>query len=142
MGQRKGQQNKRFSKLEAASDVLQSLLGNGKSGLAEQFQRWRLWRQWNEVVGEILAKNTCPVGFQDGILIIWVDHPARIQDLYYVKQAMIDKINEYLGRRWVKNLKFTTDRKAVPKLEESEQGLRDYLSKSLPNGDEEPPRDR
>ncbi|MCB0386279.1 MAG: DUF721 domain-containing protein, partial [Bdellovibrionales bacterium] len=109
----------RNGRLETAADVLQSLLANGKSGLSDQFQRWRLWHQWPRVVGESLSQNTCPVGYQGGILIIWVDHPARIQDLHYVKKAMIDRINNHLGRKWVSNLRFTTDRKAVPTLEES-----------------------
>jgi len=119
----------RKGRLETAADVLQSLLTSGRSGLSDQFQRWRLWRQWPTVVGDSLAQNTYPVGFQTGCLVVWVDHPARLHDLHYVKKAMIDRINNYLGRKWVKSLRFTTDRRAVPKLEESDKGLCDYLSK-------------
>ena len=132
----------RKSRLETAADVLQVLLADGKSGFSDQFQRWRLWRQWPSVVGDSLAQNTCPVGFQGGCLIVWVDHPARVHDLHYVKKAMIDRVNKHLGRGWVKSMRFTTDRKAVPKLEESDEGLRDYLSKSPPSGDGEPQPDR
>lgn len=130
---------KNQSRLHTASDVLQALLTNGKGGLSQQFQRWRLWRQWPQVVGGELAKTTCPVGYQNGTLILWVDHPARIHDLHYVKDAIIEKVNGHLNRKWVRRLQFTTDRKSVPNLEESDEGWRDYLSKPLPNGDGELP---
>lgn len=130
------------SQLHTASDVLQSLLTNGKSGLSEQFQRWRLWREWAQVVGSELAKTTYPVGYNRGTLILWVDHPARIHDLHYLRDVLIKKVNQHLGRSWVQFLQFTTDCKAVPNVEESEQGLRDYLSKPLPNANGDPPLDR
>ena len=124
-----------------ASSVLQKLLTNG-GGLSDQFQRWRLWVHWSEVVGEELAKFTCPVGFQRGALLVWVNHPGQMHDLYYIREPMIEKINAHLGKRWVRYLKFTTDRKSVPKLEETGADVRGFLSKEFPNEDGEPQLDR
>ncbi len=131
----KTKKNNHNNRLNTASDVLQSLLTEGKSGLVEGFQRWRLWRQWPQVVGPELAKTTNPVGYQNGTLIIWVDHPARIQDLHYVKDVLIQKVNDHLGRRWVYYLKFTTDRKSVPSIDGSDENMRDFLSKPFRPGE-------
>ncbi len=118
------------SQLFTASDILQSLLTNGKGELSQQFQRWRLWRKWPEVVGRELAQVTQPVGYKRGTLILWADHPARIQDLHYIREALMIKINSYLGKKWIHNLTFTTDRRSVPQLEEADKSWKDYLSPS------------
>lgn len=102
------------SRLESASSVLQTLLQNSKSPLSQQFDRWRLWKCWPDVVGAELARCTLPVGYQRGRLYIWVNHSARLQELTYMAQPLREKINAYMGRRWVSHIRFTLDRKSVP----------------------------
>lgn len=118
------------SRLLPASNVLQSLLSNGKSPLSEQFTRWRLWRNWEEVVGETIAKNSCPVDFSKGRLYVWVSSSARMQEMRFMVGSIKDKINAYLGREYVKFIKLTLDRKSVPDQEDSQKAVRDFLSKS------------
>ncbi|MCB0407042.1 MAG: DUF721 domain-containing protein [Bdellovibrionales bacterium] len=134
--------DKKRSRLLPAANVLQALLSNGKSPLSEQFTRWKLWRNWEEIVGPSIGKNSQPVGFSKGRLYVWVSSSARMQEMRFLVGKIKDKINAHLGCEYVKFIQFTLDRKSVPSLEESEEGLRDFLSKSPPSGDEEPPRDR
>lgn len=128
--------------LEAVGDLLQSLLQNSKSPLSDQFLRWKLWRSWPEVVGEQIAKHSLPVSFLQGELYIWVDHGARLQEMTFCAGAILKKINAFGGRRWVRRVRFTLDRKSVPSLEESGEDLREFLSKPTPNAGGEPPRGR
>ncbi len=131
-------------------DVLQSLLQNSKGALSEQFIRWRLWNAWPEVLGEEISRYTMPVSYHEGTVYIWVKNSARMQDLIFLVKPITEKINKYAhkcgwpekSRPWARSVKFTLDRKTVPKLEESSEGLKEFLSKPFPSGDGEPPHDR
>ncbi|MCH2533305.1 MAG: DUF721 domain-containing protein [Bdellovibrionales bacterium] len=134
---------KKKKNVTPASEVLQLLLQNGKSPLAVQFKRWRLWRYWGEVVGEEISTHTDPVAYDKGTLYVWVDHPVRMQEMIFMTKELKKKINSYMGEAtWVTRIRFTLDRKSVPKLEETEKGWRDFLSKQPPSEDGEPPHDR
>lgn len=123
----------RKSQLTAPADVLQALLQNSKSPLAEQFVRWRVWNSWPEVVGEEIAKHTLPVGYQKGTLYLYVNSAARMQELTFMCEHLIERINQYSNLRWVKYIRLTLDRRSVPKPEETSPELRDFLaSKNKP----------
>ena len=103
--------------LESLSDVLQGLLENSKLPISEQFTRWKLWRKWEEVVGPTLAPHTLPVSFHRGTLYIWVKSSAWMQQLIFAAAPLREKINAYLGRTYVRRIKFTLDRHSVPGLD-------------------------
>jgi predicted nucleic acid-binding Zn ribbon protein len=105
---------KKKKDLVAVSDVLQGLLENSKLPIAEQFTRWKLLRKWDEVVGPTLAPHTLPVSFQRGTLYIWVKSSAWMQQLAFAAAPLKDKINSYLGRQYVRRIRFTLDRRSVP----------------------------
>jgi len=98
----------------SVSDVLQNLLENSKLPISEQFTRWKLWRKWDEVVGPTLAPHTLPVGFHRGTLYIWVKSSPWMQQLSFAAAPLREKINSYLGRDYVRQIRFTLDRHSVP----------------------------
>ncbi len=112
-----------------AGDVLQSLLQNSKSPLSDQFLRWKVWSSWPEVVGAEVAKNTLPVSYLQGELYVWVNHPARMQELIFCVRPLIRKINQYCGKTWIRRIRFTLDRRSVPKVEDAPGEMQDFLSK-------------
>ena len=120
---------KKSKQPQLASDVLQSLLQNSKSPLAEQFLRWKLWHSWDSVVGEKIAKHTTPVSYLKGQLYVWVDHPARMQELSFCTKELMYKINEFCGKRWVRRIRFTIDKKSVPQPEQAPEAMKDFISK-------------
>ena len=87
-------------------------------------------------MGEKIAKCTTPVGYLKGQLYIWVNHPTSMQDLTFMVGAIKDQINKFIGRRWVRSIRFTLDRKSVPQNAEMSEELRSFLSK-LPSTKEE-----
>jgi len=118
---------KKKSDLSAVSKVLQTVLGNGKSPLSDQFLRWKLWRFWPQVVGETLGKICEPVGFDRGRLYIWVRSSARMQEMRFFEDNIKLKVNEYVGRQWVRNIRFTLDRKDVPTTAEASSEFKNFI---------------
>ena len=106
---------RRKSQLMSAAEVLQSLLQNGNSNpLSSQFKRWKLWKNWSKVVGETIAKSSMPVSVDGKQLIVWVNHSVQLQELVFMKKPLLEKINAYVGHRWISNIHFTMDRRHVP----------------------------
>ncbi len=102
------------------SDVLQSLLENGKSALSDGFTRWKLEQNWQEIVGETIAKNTVPCSYNRGVLWLWVPNSAWMQQLYFFQDMIKEKVNGYLGREFVTSVRFTLNRRAAAPSESPE----------------------
>ena len=107
-------------KFSVGSEVLQSLFENGKSPLSEQFMRWKLWAQWADVVGPTVAQNAEPVGYLRGTLYLWVRNSSWMQQMVFMKDPIQNTINKKLGRRFVRNIRFTLDRRDVPQQDDAE----------------------
>jgi predicted nucleic acid-binding Zn ribbon protein len=107
-------------KLALGSEVLQSLFENGRSPLSEQFMRWKLWAKWEEVVGPTIAKNAEPVGFQRGVLYVWVRNSAWMQQMIFLKDQIRDTINQKFENNFVRYVKFTLDRREVPQSDDAD----------------------
>lgn len=125
MADKKSKKHK--SELLSASKVLQTLLAHGKSPLADNFLRWKIWRFWPQIVGETVAKSCEPVGFERGRLYIWVKSSARMQEIRFFEDQLRAKVNDYLKREWVKNIRFTLDRHGVPGAGEVSEEFKKFL---------------
>jgi hypothetical protein len=112
-----------------STELLQSIFQNSKSPLGNEFQRWKLWMDWEKIVGKDIAKNSIPVSFREGNLFVWVKNSVWLHEMSFLAGPLKDKINKSVGYNWIQRLIFTTDRKSVPTVEESSQDLRDFLSK-------------
>lgn len=115
---------KRFSELTSSSAVLQALLAKGKSPLASQFQRWRLWRDWEEVAGKTFAAHSLPVALVNKTLYIWVESSAWLQEFSFFESPLREKINAHFNERWIERIRFTLDRRSVPDPTKSELGTK------------------
>jgi len=125
-------QPKRKGDLQGASRVLQGVLGNGKSPLSAQFLRWKIWRFWPQIVGETLGRVCEPVGFERGRLYVWVKSSARMQEIRFFEDTLREKINEHVGSKWVRNIRFTLDRHGVPNAEEMSPQFKKFLEDPQP----------
>jgi predicted nucleic acid-binding Zn ribbon protein len=121
--------DRKASNLSHVANVLQSLLQSSKSPLSEQFIRWRLWSEWESIVGAEIAKNSMPVGYLNGTLYVWVKSAPRMQEMTFMVRPLREKINKFAGKYWVNSIRFTLDRKAVPQTQEGESELRDFINK-------------
>lgn len=106
--------NDRKGHPESAADVLRMVLKSPNSPLSPQFTRWKLWRFWSEAVGEDLALVSRPVDYHHGRLVVWVRSSACMQEMMFIVSPLIKKINQFIGHRYVTNIRFTLDTKDVP----------------------------
>ncbi len=111
----------RKGELNQATEVLESVLLNNKSPLSDQFLRWKLWRKWPEVVGPTISAQSMPVGFMNGILYVWVKNAVWMNEMLFLAGPVKDKVNTFVDKHWVKQVRFTLNQHEVPKSEEESE---------------------
>jgi len=66
----------------------------------------RLCRIWSEAVGIINAKYTSPKAIKGNELIVIVSNSPLLQQLNFMKNDMIEKINQTLGENLINEIIF------------------------------------
>jgi predicted nucleic acid-binding Zn ribbon protein len=84
--------------------VLPALLE--KLGLSGGIRNHQLLDRWGEIVGPKIAEVSTADRLIDGKLWISVSHPAWRNELVFMKQELIDKVNEAFGEDIVKDIIF------------------------------------
>ena len=67
---------------------------------------YSIWGAWKEIVGESVALHAQPHAIRNRILFVHVSHPTWVQQLQFLKSALIDKINAFLGEPLVRDIRF------------------------------------
>jgi len=78
--------------------------------LGDSYRRQRALVLWQEVVGERLAGLTRAARFARGTLWVEVRSPAAAQELGYVKEECLRRLNERLGEDAVREVHFVPGR--------------------------------
>ena len=65
-----------------------------------------LYRLWNEAVGEQIARNASPVLVRGDVLHVNVSSSVWVQQLQFLRDTMLEKINANLSGRKIKNIRF------------------------------------
>ena len=58
----------------------------------------RVWHIWDSIVGEVISKNAKPAAFKGRILLVYVTSSTWVHQLQFLKEEMIAKLNEALGK--------------------------------------------
>jgi predicted nucleic acid-binding Zn ribbon protein len=61
---------------------------------------------WNEIVGDKVAKNTQPDRVEHGVIIVKVSSPTWRQELHFQKKEIIDKLNNQIGKKVIRDIRF------------------------------------
>tara|TARA_Y100000996_G_scaffold266376_1_gene209599 strand:- start:821 stop:1096 length:276 start_codon:yes stop_codon:yes gene_type:complete len=61
---------------------------------------------WADVVGDKIAENSDPQSIDAGVLIVRTKTPAWRQELQLQKPQIINKINEALTKKLIKDIRF------------------------------------
>jgi predicted nucleic acid-binding Zn ribbon protein len=92
------------------SDFVQ--IGNVIDGVLKSFRSepnyalTKIWRLWDEVAGETIASNARPAAFKGKLLIVHVISATWIHQLQFLKNDLMAKLNDALGKPLVKEIKF------------------------------------
>ncbi len=63
-------------------------------------------KNWAKLVGERIASHTKPDTVSYRKLLVYVDSPAWMQQLMFLKEDIIKNINEAAGRQIIKDIRF------------------------------------
>jgi len=66
----------------------------------------RVWHVWDSIVGDVISKNAKPAAFKGRILLVYVTSSTWVHQLQFLKEEMIGKLNEGLGKSLIDDLKF------------------------------------
>jgi predicted nucleic acid-binding Zn ribbon protein len=72
-----------------------------KSKWKHKISELRMQQEWEEIVGKTISKYTRNVVLSGETLTIYTDVAALKQELYFGKQQLIVRINEYFKERVV-----------------------------------------
>jgi len=66
----------------------------------------QVWQVWDRIVGDVIAQNAKPAAFKGKLLLVHVSSSTWIHQLQFLKQEMIAKLNNALGKTVIDDLKF------------------------------------
>jgi len=97
------------AKIERLGDILGNVLKKRKLSLNlsldPEFKR--LTAAWNKVVGDRIVAHTRPEKLQRDTLFVSVSDSVWMQQLHFLKQDILGKINQLLDGKTVKNIHFS-----------------------------------
>lgn len=85
-------------------DIIAELLGS--TNLSFNPEDATIWRVWDDVAGETIARNAQPLWIKNGRLRVKVSDPIWLQELSFMEENMRNRLNERLGRKAVEKIEF------------------------------------
>lgn len=76
-----------------------------RHGLIEAYKEQKPVFVWRQVVGELIARRTCPLYVMNGVLYVEAATPVIAQELSLMKGDYIKRINEVLGETRISDIK-------------------------------------
>ena len=73
-------------------------------GYQDQLDELEIVKIYEELVGKMFANHTQKIGFKNKKLYVKLDSASLKQELSYVKEGLVEKINRKLGRRVVEQI--------------------------------------
>jgi predicted nucleic acid-binding Zn ribbon protein len=93
-------------KFTRVGELLPSLLN--KLGLEQRFKEQQILELWPAVAGEELASRTKATRFARGVLYVYVDHGAWMQELHFVEKELINKLSARAPGVAIKRIRFSS----------------------------------
>jgi predicted nucleic acid-binding Zn ribbon protein len=85
-------------------DIIADLLGS--TDLPFNPEDAAIWRVWDDVAGETVARNAQPLWVKNGRLRVKVSDPIWLQELSFMEETIRNTLNERLGRKAVEKIEF------------------------------------
>lgn len=117
---------KRHNKLQPIGDVLFPILK--KKGMASNLEEKALFKLWEKAVGPQIAGKTKPDAFRKGMLFVKTVSSVWVQQLHFVKEDIIEKLNDLNKKQIVKDIRFTVGHSIT---QEKEAGKITHAAKTV-----------
>jgi len=96
--------------------------------LEARMRGYAVWGIWDDVVGDMVAKQAQPSFLRRGVLFVKCSSPAWIQQLQFMKMMILKGLNHRLGREVIKEIRFQIGEVSRPsKDDQSENGQKVFL---------------
>ena len=97
---------KKKNEIFSVEEVLSSVLN--KSGFEDKSEYIKIYKIWPAIVGEKIAENTCLESVKRGTLFVNASSSAWMQELHFLKDMIIEKLEKELGDGTVRDIRFKT----------------------------------
>lgn len=97
-------QRRENSSWKTTSDVLLELIPQLTN--SARWREYQVWRVWEEIVGETLARKARPNKIHYGKLFVTVTSSVVMQELQFIKWRLRERLNQTLGEGTVKEIMF------------------------------------
>lgn len=97
-------------------------------GLAGRLKEYRVYGQWERIVGKVIARHARPLSLRAKKLVVQVDSSAWMQQLSLLKPEIIEKANRSLGQNSVKSITLKLGEVSAPSRPPDEQPLTGSLT--------------
>ncbi|NNF98455.1 MAG: DUF721 domain-containing protein [Desulfobacteraceae bacterium] len=96
--------NRRNSDLTPLGDILDTVVSRYQRRPEGKLSN--IWDEWEGAVGRIIAENARPSAFKGDLLLVNVSNSTWLQQLRFLKQEMLQKLNDALGQESVRDIRF------------------------------------
>ncbi len=100
-------------KLHHISEILLSLLK--KRGMASKIEENALLRLWPKAVGPQIILHTKADAVRNGILFVKTISSVWVQQLYFMKEEIRQKLNQLAGKNIINDIRFSVGHKLAQK---------------------------
>ena len=95
---------KQQTQLQSIGEVLFSVLK--KKGMASKIEENALRKLWPKAVGPQIASKTKPDSLRNGTLFVKTVSSVWVQQLHFIKEEILDKLNQLSGKPTIKEIVF------------------------------------
>lgn len=82
-----------------------------KLGLLNEYKKYQIFYYWGDIVGKDMAKHISPQEINFGILYVYANSSVWANNFQYLKLDILEKTNDFLGYKIIKDIQFTRFRK-------------------------------
>ncbi len=79
-------------------------------GLKDKIMVYRAVAEWASIAGEGIARHSTALAVEDKTLVVAVDSPAWMTQLYYLKGELLEKISRHIGKGLINDARFVLKR--------------------------------
>ncbi|HPC85797.1 MAG TPA: DUF721 domain-containing protein [Smithellaceae bacterium] len=90
--------------LQPVGEILSAVLK--QRGLTGKLTENPVFKLWPKAVGTRIAQHTCPDGWRAGTLFVKTTSSVWVQQLHFMKEDILKKINDLAGRTAVREIRF------------------------------------
>jgi len=89
---------------EKINSILERVLSGFNLGI--KVSQYQIWEVWDSVVGQHIARHAQPHQIRHMVLWTVVSNSTWMQQLEFTKHAIIDRLNERIGEKVIKDMRF------------------------------------